>query len=91
MSTSPPASYKEIALICTGVIISLVILGLVISFFFRKPKDASQATTVTSSASKVSTFAQLNYDRQQEELKKQTESSSLNTPYVTSSNNILYE
>jgi hypothetical protein len=75
---SPPASYKEIGLIFLGCVIALVILVLIFNFFSKKNKDSSN----TSSPTKISNFSQLNSDRQEEQLKRQTKISSLNTPYI---------
>jgi cytoskeletal protein RodZ len=85
--SSTKASYKEIGLIFLGVIIVILILCLIVHFFTKK-NNKKQPTLSTASVTNSSNFAKLNYDRQMEELKKQTENSSLNTPYITSSNNI---
>lgn len=91
---SRPVSYKEIGLIFIGIIIIILIVFLIVHFFIKKRNDNKQSISTSSSASNAtnsSNFAKLNYDRQMEELKNQTKNSSLNTPYVTSSNNILYQ
>jgi hypothetical protein len=87
MSSSSSASNKEMGLIFFGVIISLLILGLILFLFYRRKKTINKQSinpTPTSPANS-STFAKLNSDRQQEELKNQIQKSSLNTPYISTS------
>jgi predicted cation transporter len=78
-SLSPPSSYKEIGLIFLGIIISLVMLGLIVSYFLRKKKQSIPSSSPSPSRT-TSNFAQLNIDRQNEELKMKM--SSFNTPYL---------
>ena len=79
-SSSSRASNTETFLIFFGIIILLLVLGLTIYLFMRIRKnkkylEISQPTT-------SSNFSKLNSDRQEEELKKQTSTSSLQTPYI---------
>ena len=90
--SSPPASTNEISLIFIGVIFILLIAGFITFFFLRRKNSSSSTSKSTPSPTKFSNFAQINFDRQQEELKKVTMNSSLNTPYITTnSNNLLYQ
>jgi len=80
-SLSPPASYKEIGSIFLGIIISLVMLGLIVSYFLRKKKQSMPSSSPSPSRTS-SNFAQLNVDRQNDELRTKMKTSSFNTPYV---------
>ena len=86
----PGASNMEIGLIFLGVIICLIFLGVIIFLFLRKKNTNQQSVSAANSQNSSvtsSNFAKINYDRQQEELKKQTQNSALNTPYITSAYN----